>query len=278
MMRWLKIYAVAVLILASCVFGFEKKAFILEEDFGVAQQECFLQYYYYIPCTSSSWFWGFFDWSAGDKVGAFFTIGDTGTGAFSTCKPDSCQTIFGFRVLDFAGYGQTYPGLYTVKFNIYCSDENGCPVGDPLWDSGSIETTKDWNLISVSPPLSVTGCSVQPSPPTSPRILVVATHIGTDNTYPQWGSDNISAPVDSSCVMHDIGCLPALYPRPSSSHYPTMHSGYYGIDFAFCPPVWFPEADTLTYGYLELAWRLFITCEGQATEPTTWGKIKSMYK
>jgi len=282
MMRWLKIYAVAVLVIASCVYGFERKAFQLKEDFGAAVDDCFLQYYYFIPCPTSTWFWGFFDGSAGDKVGVFFTIGDASTGAFATCKPDTCQTIYGFRVLDFAGYGQQYPGLFTVKFNIYCCDENGCPIGEPLWDSGPIETlgAPNWTIVDVSPPIPVTSCSVQPSPPSSPRILVVSTQIGSDNTYPQWAADNISTAIDSSCAMHDVGCLPALYPRPSSSHYSTMHSGYYGIDFAFCPPVWFPELDTLTYGYVELAWRLFVRCEGpqDATEPTTWGKIKSIYK
>ena len=281
MMRLLKLYLVALLILASCSYAFEKKAFLLREDFGVSEApECFLQYYYNIPCPTLSWFWGFYQWSAGDKLGAFFTIGDTGTGAFPPCQSDTCQTIYEFRVLDFAGYGPTYPGLFTVKFNIYCSDENGCPVGSPLWGSGPIETFQGFNFIEVNPPLAVTSCCVQPSPPASPRILVVSTAIGTNNTYPQWGTDNVSTPVDSSCAMHDAGCLPALYPRPASSHFSTIHSGYYGVDFAFCPPVWFPEADTLTYGYLELAWRLYVRCEGpqDATEPTTWGSIKSIYR
>jgi len=63
-----------------------------------------------------------------------------------------------------------------------------------------------------------------------------------------------------------------------------MHSGFYGVDFAYCPPAWILDAgDTTggtTFGYIELAWRLAVRCEGpqDPTEPTTWGRIKSIYK
>ena len=84
--------------------------------------------------------------------------------------------------------------------------------------------------------------------------------------------------------MHDEGCLPALYPRPYVSHYPTMHSGYYGQGFEICPPQWFKDgADTTPdgsqYGFVELAWRLYVVCGGPTeTGTTTWGNIKSMYR
>lgn len=136
-------------------------------------------------------------------------------------------------------------------------------------------------MVTLDSALSVAACYTQPA--SFPRILLTATHIGTDCTYPQWGMDNVSAPALTSCTMHDAGCLPALYPRPTSSHYSTIHSGYYGIDFANCPPIWFTDggdttADASEYGYLEFAWRLVVQCIPDATEPTSWGQIKAMYR
>ena len=84
--------------------------------------------------------------------------------------------------------------------------------------------------------------------------------------------------------MHDYGCLPALYPRPYNSHYASIHSGYYGKDFEYCPPRWFRDGrdstpDGTQYGFCELAWRLYITCAGpSASQPATWSDIKSMYR
>jgi hypothetical protein len=94
--------------------------------------------------------------------------------------------------------------------------------------------------------------------------------------------------------MHDYGCLPVLYPRPYTSHYPVMHSGFYGQDFTYCPPLNFCDGRDTTcagslcfpdgingtqYGFIELCWRLYITCSGPTkTQTATWGDIKSLYR
>ncbi len=50
------------------------------------------------------------------------------------------------------------------------------------------------------------------------------------------------------------------------------------------PPVWFTDQNDTTpdaaqYGYVELAWRIYLVCSGPtSTEPTAWGNIKSMYR
>ena len=93
----------------------------------------------------------------------------------------------------------------------------------------------------------------------------------------------MSAPEFDGCAMHDRGCLPAVYPRPSTSHYSIIHSGYYGIDFEYVPPLFFLDgADTnedgSIYGFLELAWKISLECEGPGTEPATWGNIKAIYR
>jgi hypothetical protein len=285
MRRWLPVGLALIVLLAASAHAWEKHAYKARDDFGMAPlQDCYLQYYYYIPCPTYSWFWGFFSWAPGDKIGQFFTLGDTPTAGFAPCDSAQCHDVIGFRILDFSGYGQTYPGLYTVKFNIYCCDASGCPVGEPLWESLPVETVPDWNTVMLDSALHVTACCTQPMPAALPRILLTATHIGSDCTYPQWGMDNVSAPFEAGCTMHDAGCLPALYPRPSSSHFDTIHSGYYGINFANCPPLWFVDGGDTTaggdvYGYLEFAWRLFVECTGpHATESTSWGQIKAMYR
>lgn len=273
------------LIGAAAGHAYEAKQYRLSEQFVLeAVDECYLQYYYYIPCPTQSWFWGFYEWEQNDIIGQFFAVGDTSTGIYEPCDPLECHTLDRFRVLDFAGYGSIYPGQFTVEFDVWCADEDGCPVGPALWSSGPVETEHNWGFIDIEPNIFLTSCCVDTLLKATPRILITATHIGTDATYPRWGTDNISAPYTDACEMHDIGCMNALYPRPAVSHYSTIHSGYYGIDFAYCPPQWFLDGDDTTatgtdWGYVEFAWRLYLLCEGPgAVEPTSWGTIKSMYR
>jgi hypothetical protein len=284
----------AIILLSSGVSrALEAKAIQMREDFGNEPlYDCYLSYYYYIPCPTYAWFWIWTGWDPGDKIGAWFQVGDVSTGG-GGCDPTNCQRIDQFRVLDMAGYGcyspygsHYYPGLFTQQFDIYCADENGCPVGPALWTSPPTETCLGWNYIAVSPPLSICRCATVPGPPQSaPRVLITATEVGTAGQYPAWATDNIATPVGRGCSMHDYGCLPALYPRPYSGLYAAMHSGFYGNgSFQYCPPQWFKDQRDSTpggtrYGYVELAWRIYLTCSGpSATEPSTWGAIKAMYK
>ena len=272
-----------VLSLAAAATGLDKTPYKLRDDFGVETlAPCNLQYYYYIPCPTYSWFWGFSGWSTGDIIGQFFVVGDAPTGLGDACDPADCHDLTGFSFIDFAGYGTLYPGLFTVEFEVYCSDSFGCPVGDALWNSGPYESHYSWNDIVVSPAVILTDCSTLPGP-SSPRFLITAKHIGTNGTYPAWGFDNISWPIRDACQMHDLGCLPALYPRPYTSHYDDIHTGYYGVDFEFCPPWGFLDGrdttpDGSVYGFVELAFKIMLDCNGPGIEPTTWGRVKSIYR
>ena len=248
--------------------------------------DCYLNYYYYIPCPTSSWFWGFSGWEPQSSIGTWFLIGDVTMfdDNFYMCDPFWCHTLEYFQVLDFAGYGAAYPGLYTVQFEIYCADDEGCPVGSPVWESGPVETEPGWNLILPDGPIYVSDCrTVGDGGAAYDRFLIVATHIGSDCTFPEWGYDNISYSVLEGCEMHDYSSRAAIYPRPQTSPYSSCHSGYYGQGFEYCPPLFFADPGDTTldaglYGVLEAAWRVFIVCEGQTTEPTTWGSIKGMYR
>jgi len=280
-----------VLILALSVLATEPdvtkmKAFQMREDYGVDPlSDCYLQYYYYIPCPTYSWFWAYTGMDPGEAWGAFFEIGDVSTQTGLACDPGACHTLETIRILDFSGYGTAYPGWWTVQMDVYCSDEHGCPVGASLWTSPPLDFHFAWNYIDVDPPLCLTPCStIQEPVPSAPRILVVATKIGILGFYPAWGMDNISTPVEQGCVMHDAGCLPALYPRPEVSNYSTVHSGFYGTDFEHCPPMWLWDGvdttrDGSQFGAMELTWRIYLSCTGAtASEPTTWSNIKSIYR
>jgi hypothetical protein len=275
------------ILIATTVPAVERQAYRMREDYDAEPlSDCALQYYYYVPCPTYSWFWAHYDWQRGDIVGEWFSIGDLGTGGWDACSPFDCHVLERIRVIDFAGYGQVHPGMFTVEFDVYCADEYGCPMGPSLWNSGPFEPEFAWNYIPVEPPLTICGCSVSPGPPpSSPRLLVTAKHIGYEGYYPAWGTDNISTPVELGCDMHDLGCLPALYPRPHASHYGSIHSGYYGNwGFDYCPPRRFLDKydttpDGTQYGFVELAWRIYVTCTGpSATEAATWGAIKGMYR
>jgi hypothetical protein len=287
--RWgLVVLAFLVVGLAGAAHGsdFEGKPFQMREDFGTEPlSQCVLQYYYYIPCPTYAWFWAWIGPDCGEAVGVFFEIGDVSTGGFADCDPAQCHSLETFRILDWAGYGTVYPGRFTVVFDAYCSDEYGCPTGPSLWTSGPWETHFEWNYVEVEPSLCITSCCMQPGPPPSlPRILITATHTGSEGTYPAWGADNVGTPVQQGCTMHDIGCLPALYPRPTNSHYTTIHSGFYGMNLEYCPPLWICDGHDTTeegsqYGFIEFAWRIYVGCTGPtAAEAVDWSTIKALYR
>lgn len=278
-----------VLVLASSAFAIEKKAYRMKEDFGTENlYDSALNYYYYIPCAgtagTSSWFWSFTGWTPGEVIGSCFTIGDEGTGGWDILDPATCHTLEIIRILDFAGYGTVYPAKFAVEFDVYCADEC-CGTTAPvlhLWNSGPFATGFAWNYIFIDEPyVCLTPCYTGDL-----SFVVTATHTGTDGIYPAWGMDNISTAFLDGCLMHDYACLPAVYPRVACGTVgPMVHGGYIGtFPFEYWPPLAFIDgADTTPdgsiYGAIELAWRVYIGCYGEtATEPSSWGNIKSMYR
>jgi hypothetical protein len=307
-----------VLLLATSVFGLEKKAYQMREDFGTEPLGDFpCQYYYYIPCPTYSWFWAFTGWEPCDWIGVCFECWEENTGCYDPNDPWMDHTVQMIRILDFAGYGTIYPGQFDVEFFIFCQDPvTKNPVEDPdnpgyykaLWRSGCMPTHFGWNYIMVDPPVCVTECCLDPGPPPAyPAVLVMAHHNGTTGIYPAWGLDNISTAIEQGCILHDYCCLPAHYPRPYVCYWDQIHSGYYGnwfnppypellipAPFPYCPPLNFCDGRDTTcvgslcypdgingwqFGFIELAWRLYFDRSGPtATEGTTWGNIKSMYR
>lgn len=94
------------LLAASPAACLESKAYGFREDFGMEPLDgCALNYYYYIPCPTYSWFWSQYGFEIGDIVGAWFQVGDISMFGWEPCDPEGCHTLEMFRVLDFSGYG-----------------------------------------------------------------------------------------------------------------------------------------------------------------------------
>jgi hypothetical protein len=277
-----------VLVLAASAFGLEKRAYQMREDFGIEPEyDGALQFYYYIPCSTYSWFWAYSGWLPGDIVGQCFPIGQQGTGGWDRLDPYNCNHLEQIRVLDFAGYGTYYPGLFTINFDVWCCICEPIHIHIHLWSSGPWETSFGWNYIPV-PLIWWCDCDWVINPyQNGPVIVVTATHTGTMGNYPAWGLDNISTPIATGCELHDIGCIPVSWPRPPAGSGPgsgCVHGGYFGTDPMTCPPQSLPDGrdttpDGTQFGYLEFAWRIYVTCLGPTSaDPSTWGDIKSMYR
>ena len=93
------LFLVVVCVLSTSAFG--QRAFQFREDYEMEPlSDCALQYYYYIPCPTYSWFWSFYYWYTGDVAGAWFDIGDMSTGGFEACDPTECHMLDQFRILN----------------------------------------------------------------------------------------------------------------------------------------------------------------------------------
>jgi hypothetical protein len=276
-----------VLVLATSAFGLEKKAYQMRDDFGMEQlYDGALQFYYYIPCPTYSWFWAVTGWEPGDIIGVDFPIGVQGTGGWDPVDPLNCMAFEQIRVLDFAGYGTVYGGLFTIEFDLWCWDPAQPEHHLWLWNSGPVETRFSWNYIPIDPMICIDICPWGGShgDHDGPVLVVTATMTGTEGAYPAWGADNISTAWETGCEFHDYGCLPATWPRGAPG-IGGVHSGYFGNGVVqYEPPLGFLDGRDTTpdgsqYGFLELAWRVYITCLGPSSaEPSTWGNIKSMYR
>jgi hypothetical protein len=281
-----------VLVLATSAFGLEKKAYQMREDFGTEELgDWALQYYYYIPCPTYSWFWAFTGWTTGDILGMCFQIGDQGTGCWEPVDPYNCHTIQMLRILDFAGYGTIYPDLFAVRFDVWCCAASMNPLMH-ICDVTVSGTHFGWNYIPFPDTCCVTPCAMVWPPPAYPRVIITASMVGLLGSYPAWGCDNISTALEQGCVMHDLCCYPVYWPRmcPVACAMPTFpeftHSSYFGTYFwEYGPPgLCFCDGRDTTpsctqFGAIELAWRIYLDCLGPTgVEPSKWGDIKGMFQ
>jgi hypothetical protein len=100
------IVASILLVAAAPAVCLDGRAYEFREDFGMEPlSDCGLNYYYYIPCPTYSWFWSIYGFEIGDIVGSWFRVGDISMFGYDPCDPEECQTLEMFRVLELSGYG-----------------------------------------------------------------------------------------------------------------------------------------------------------------------------
>ena len=291
MRLWLAV--VFALILVSAGSAYEMKAYRFRDDYGMEplqEYDSALSYYYYIPCPTYSWFWGINGLEAEEIIGVTYDLAQHSMGGLDPPDPVNDHRLMGFRVLNLAEAGSMYPGLFAVQFDVWCAQSRSCynPIEEAhLWSSGPICLQEGYNYIWIEPNgVSICPCCLDLGPPpTDPLITITATKLGGNPSRPVWGFDDISHPVNMGCDLHDYGCLPALYPRPWVSHYPSIHSGYFGsYHWQYCPPLLFPDPmdttlDYSDFGFIELAWRAYFKSTGPtSTDGVTWSEIKSLYR
>jgi hypothetical protein len=160
-----------------------------------------------------------------------------------------------------------------------------------LWNSGPLETHFGWNYFEIYPRLDICPCwDIDKWLPALPTIVVTMTSTGSEGSYPKVGFDNISTAIERGCPLHDLGCLPAAYPRNRMGDEGLcVHSGYIGkYPFQHWPPLPFPGGVHTGFrpfgwcGYVELAWQIGLPNMPMGSEkafhPTSWSAIKSLYR
>lgn len=151
-----------VLLATTVAFAIDYTAVQIRDDFlSEGFEYCTFRYYYFIPCPEASWFWVLTGWQSGTRLGMHFGVNDPQIGGQGTQAPNTATSMEAFRFLDLAGYATMYPGLHTVRFDIYCADRNGRVYGH-LWSSGPVETRYGWNWIVFPGGLHLCGCMAPP--------------------------------------------------------------------------------------------------------------------
>jgi hypothetical protein len=199
-------------------------------------------------CWDLVWDWSGFQ--QGDRVGVLYAIG-------GECGSE-CVTLHQLRM--YIPQALEGPGD-EIQVAVYCADSLGCPAGSPLV-SLVVDPDPHLNIIGMN------DVSVQPcGAPGARRFLVTVCWL-TDSGYPHMATDNMQSLPQLACSM------PAGYPRAGGA---AARSRAY-LTSAACSPDcdWVPFTDDLDT--LELVWRAALTCETTTVSPTSWGRLKSLYR
>lgn len=194
---------------------------------------------YYDICSGDTWIWG--GWLAGDEVAVYFDL------------PNDCGSLPGGNCTNegFNWYWSiTEPGRgYLIDYRMYeveMVEGEPCKVGSPIGEHLSVDPADGWN--------SYGGLGST----TAPKVMITATWQA--DGPPHAVTDNPQANLDSLC-----GSIPL-----------EMHSYYY--DFSTgpgdCPTVEF----TANHEPTNLLMSAGFSCQEGATEPASWGSVKSLFR
>jgi hypothetical protein len=190
------------------------------------------------------------------------------------CDTSQCLTL---DVIELIFYDVLAPPAdQSMNVKVFGADPDGEPLEDLL---GNLDFTPSYaeSAAFTSVEIDFTNGAVEPGLDLSScggRFVVILTWKNPTG-HPALVLDNVGTCVDSCAVEAaccQMGTEPYLYPRP-------IHTYYYGAEWAWskqdsiCDP-----GGCVTYGCLEALWTCGFCTKTAATEPTTWGGIKALYR
>jgi len=232
---------------------------------------CELSYYYLIgDCAYVTVYPGIENHS----IGVHFNMTDV-VPWLAPCDTNRCLTL---DEIEIVLYYVLPPGNdQSMNVKVFAADENGEPVGSPLgnrdFEPAYVDTTLfplcriDFTNEGSVPGLDLSGCGGN---------FVVLLTWKNDTGHPYLVLDNVSWCVDS-CTTNPVCCQmgsePYIYPRT------TIHTYDYGVEGSWSkgPAICDPKGCS-TYGPLEALWTCRFCTLTPATQPTTWGTIKALYR
>ncbi len=238
---------------------------------------CTLSYFYTVP--GCGWVWVIDGIEENESFGVRFNMTDE-VPFHDPCDTSACLTLDALKIMLYDVLPP--PADQSMNLRVYAAGEGGDPLGDllgnvdfePSYAGTASFTTEiiDFTKGGSTPGLDLSGCGGD--------FVVILTWLNSTG-HPCFVLDNISTCVESCAVDPDccqMGTYPYVYPRT------TPHTHYYGYFGSWLtdpdPTCDFRDSTTLCdeYGYIEGMITSYFCTVSQATEPSTWGSIKAMYK
>ncbi len=249
---------------------------VTEKNYSPAQDVCYLGYYNF--CSGWVWYWsgycyGTFTDQELVQIGTCFDLADC---------PEDC------RHLDYSYWGcKRYTSYGYADIEIYCADDNCCPIGQPLAGiyGYNVDVTTPWQLF-LWDGLELCPCDAPPGTGTGNFIQMV-TAPGAMYAHFTYYSDINSYNIDAGCATA-WKCAGHSYCYTNVVNYcdtygtpgPLWVSGYgYGCtNFPAVPPGCHDYFYPTGY-FTDLLMDAYISCLGAtATDDASWSQIKALYK
>lgn len=211
------------------------------DDRGAASGSCSIVYYN----LCSRWLWVWSDWNQGDEVGVVFDLpADCGALPNEVCT----NTEFWWY------WRYTTPGWgYTITFNLYQVNEEGCKVG------ASLATIPRYDPFGEHGP---------PGPIVFPEVVDLTGRVAITATWDKGTLPRLATDNNAKNLAAPVLC-PGYSPSPA-------HSFFYGGPSApYCPPLPFEDA----HGPVQILMDASFECRPViGTAESSWSAVKTLFR
>jgi len=240
---------------------------------SVERQDEYLLGYYNLCSGFGTWLWGWDGYCQASflryppQYGTCFDLADS---------PGECR-----HLEDVWWVGRSFYHYDTVDVEIFCADENACPVGAPLagiYDCSVVYHSPSWHRFDFGG-LPLCGCDAGAG-----RFIVMISHNGEETeSFSDANHKNIEAGCEyewrcsgHSYVYRSYVSYCDVYGEPG----PLWIAGPdYGCTNVPAVPPGCHDHDYSTGYYTEWLIDCYVSCNGPTrTEPTSWSEVKSLYR